>query len=206
MSITKVLQQDLQPILQKIYKHPFLCQLQSGLLEKKRFNFYLEQDNLYLLRYAEALKELSILSTDAEAATFLYDCALACKQEPAACILTNNSQSSPFITQACHDYTYFIQSNISLGYTSGLCAIFPCFYVYYQVAKELYPAKPTHPYLAWFNTYTSESFISQTFKTLELVGQQFEKQNKNTQAHMAGIIKQATILEYRFWDDSYYKA
>ena len=41
-------------IIEKIKRHPFLQQLQSGVLDKEIFHFYLQQDAVYLKAFRQA--------------------------------------------------------------------------------------------------------------------------------------------------------
>ena len=59
MTKSKELWQEITPTFDAILEHPFISGLTDGFLEPDAFAFYLQQDALYLGRYAQALAVLA---------------------------------------------------------------------------------------------------------------------------------------------------
>lgn len=64
---TDQLWQDISPIFDSILKHEFVNGLQTGELSLSRFQYYIQQDAIYLAEYARALNQLAARSDNPEA-------------------------------------------------------------------------------------------------------------------------------------------
>lgn len=68
---TNVLWRAIEPINDALKSHPFLVGLTTGDLERDRFAFYIVQDALYLVEFAQALSALAAFAPDpADSAMF----------------------------------------------------------------------------------------------------------------------------------------
>lgn len=190
------------PILKKIIQHPFLEELSDGTLEKSIYHAYLEQDYYYLLDYSAALLKLSLHEIPVGDKLFLHECAESCTKEPAFEIknLITNHQARR--TSANIDYINYINNHVSSNnYQNGLASVFPCFYIYYRVGKEL--TQKNDKYAAWFNIYASDSFVKQVETIIPMLEKEYDLVDENQKKCMLEIIEQGSIHEFNFWDAVY---
>ena len=193
----------INPILEKITKHEFLQKLSLGILEQEAFKIYLQQDYLYLNTYSNALLFLSDLAVSDDDHFFLKECVAACATEPPFKIRENMEIHKVQQTNAGVQYARFINQHIQKGYQPGLAAVFPCFYVYFLVAKKMYPENKTNAYCHWFDTYQSKLFVAQTQKIISILERVYEESNESQKNDLLNIISQGAQHEYHFWDDCY---
>ena len=59
MPFVEILNQTIDPILEKIVQHQFLQKLTVGTLEREIYHAYLEQDYYYLIEYTQSLLKIS---------------------------------------------------------------------------------------------------------------------------------------------------
>ena len=69
MSFSESAWSAIDPIYQSILEHPFNQELAKGTLTKKRFQFYMKQDSLYLIDFARALAIAASWKTPAKVRT-----------------------------------------------------------------------------------------------------------------------------------------
>ncbi|MDR1649149.1 MAG: hypothetical protein LBR71_02715, partial [Synergistaceae bacterium] len=47
--------QEVRPLLERIFDHPFNAELARGVLSRERFCVYMQQDSFYLVQFSRAL-------------------------------------------------------------------------------------------------------------------------------------------------------
>lgn len=205
MSFLQKVDSVINPILNNIIGHPFLQELANGTLDNEIFTIYLEQDYFYLVDYVKVLTRLSELSLTSERKIFFNACAASCSTEPAFDIKERILSGVVKRTNASTNYIKYISDNIGQSYESGMFAVFPCFYIYYLVAQKLYPADKSSRYIAWFDVYVSQLFVTQTKKITEFLEQEFNAADAADQERFLNIVKIGAQHEWNFWDDCYVK-
>ncbi len=70
---TRCLLEKTRDVWSDYLKHPFVCGIGEGSLDKEKFRFYLKQDYLYLIEYAKVFAVGIAKSNDAEIIRFLSD-------------------------------------------------------------------------------------------------------------------------------------
>jgi thiaminase (transcriptional activator TenA) len=167
-TLTGELWQDITGIYDAILAHPFLTGLTDGRLPDDAFAFYVVQDALYLHQYARALAGLAGRAPDA-AATEMFARhaadALAVERVLHASLLPElgidpgaiaTTEPAP-VNLA---YTSFLLATVGFGsYAEGVGAVLPCYWIYWQVGRELARrGSPDPRYQRWIDTYGSEEF------------------------------------------------
>jgi thiaminase/transcriptional activator TenA len=193
----------LQQYLTRIYDHPLLKELSDGSLDKKIYDYYLLQDNLYLRAYEKVLIDLAGLADNKKDRGFLLQCAKQTANEVAAIKYKNQDVSWQDATNACSAYIQFLKTYTQNNYAAGLSAVFPCFYMYQKIAVKLYPNNQQNPYLNWFDTYIDKSFTAQTQTITAMLNRIYHAHDLQQQKIMNEIIEQGCHLEWRFWDEAY---
>jgi thiaminase/transcriptional activator TenA len=155
-------------IYDAILAHPFLTGLTDGSLPADAFAFYVVQDALYLRSYAQALAAVSSRAPDTAGIEMfarhaadivaversLHDSLLAdLGIDPAS---ADTAEPAP-TTLA---YTSYLLATIRGGtYAEGAGAVLPCYWIYWEVGKELLrQGSPEPRYQQWIGTYGSDDY------------------------------------------------
>ena len=90
--------------------------------------------------------------------------------------------------------------------TGGLpelyAAVTPCALGYAQVARyitENYPKRPSNPYQAWIDTYSSPEYQQAAQETVDFLTALCKPLNDAQFAHIQQIFTTATRMEIGFW-------
>lgn len=207
---TDQLWQDISPIFDSILKHEFVNGLQTGELSLSSFQYYIQQDAIYLAEYARALNQLAARSDNPEA--MLQFMKLA--------------QDTLTIERALHD-TYFSEYEIEAGkakmpacfaYTNyllattahqpvsvGVAALLPCYWIYPEVGKHIYKhATSQNPYQSWIDTYSGYMFEESINEMLVLAKTLAQQASPSERRAMKEAFRMSSRMEWYFWNDAYH--
>jgi thiaminase/transcriptional activator TenA len=168
MTFSTELWRSIAPVYAAILGHPFLRGLTDGSLPRESFRFYAVQDALYLREFARALSLAAaraprddwIIMFDEHAAgalrveralheSFFQDFGLS----PAAVAATPLAPTNLAYT------SYLLAVAYGGGFHEAIAALLPCYWIYWEVGKELERAGSPDPlYARWIGTYASEEF------------------------------------------------
>ncbi len=203
------------PLWEHIHTMPFNAELSKGTLPAEVFQGYIIQDAHYLEGFARALAiaasrapepatigQLSASSTSA----VMVESALHGEYMKMFGVSREDFLATPR-SQACDHY---LNSLISIAATEpfpvAVCALLPCFWIYYSVGQKLSASPSTNnPYQAWIDTYAGEEFESSVQGMLSLVDTLAETADEKTKANMTAAFTRATWHEWRFWDSAYHQ-
>src|SRR5215470_3538899 len=170
MSFTRELWAAMAPIYAAILRHPFLTGLTDGSLPQERFIFYAVQDALYLREFARSLAlaaarapqdDWIIMFSDHAAnalrverslhESFFKDFGLSPAEVAATPLAPTNVAYTSYLLAVAHGAPFH----------EALSALLPCYWIYWEVGKELERAGSRDPLFArWIATYASEEFGS----------------------------------------------
>jgi thiaminase/transcriptional activator TenA len=201
-------------IWRAIEDHAFLRELHAGTLPMNRFTYFILQDYVYLLDFAQVLCQGGAKSPNLETlelfarhavgaveversfhASFGKTLGLSRKQLDAV-------PKGP-ITQAYIGHLQSVARSGSLG--ELVAAVLPCYWIYGEVGRRLYRSRPQRPkiYREWIETYAGEPFWRPVREQIQLM---------NTIGAAAGsrekkLMKEHFVLssryEFMFWDQAY---
>jgi thiaminase/transcriptional activator TenA len=198
-------------ILEEIKDHPFIKELIDGTLPEDIFQYYINQDSLYLAEYKKILALLSVKSADPEDALFFLKSATGIIDVENELHLTFmdkkhfNHEASP----SCELYTSYlarIVNNHSIE--EALAAVLPCFTIYKEIGEYILAHQNNekkNPYQDWINTYGGEDFESSVNKAIEITNRYAEKASEDSLKNMELAFEKASKLEWMFWDSAYNK-
>jgi thiaminase (transcriptional activator TenA) len=159
---------SISDIYDAILAHPFIKGLTDGTLPAESFAFFVVQDGLYLKQYASALAAVASRAPRPAAmrmfARHAAD-AVTVEQElhsellPALGISAQAAAAAePAPTNLA--YTSYLLATIRGGtYAEGIGAVLPCYWIYWEVGKELVRHGSTDPrYQRWIDTYGGDEF------------------------------------------------
>lgn len=208
---TSQLWQDITPIFASILKHEFVSGLQTGELSLLSFQYYIQQDAIYLAEYARALNQLAARSNNPDA--MLQFMKLA--------------QDTLRIERALHD-TYFNEYEIEAGqskmpacfaYTNyllattahqplsvGVAALLPCYWIYPEVGKYIYRQSVSqNPYQSWIDTYSGYVFEESVNEMLVLAETLAQQASPSEKQAMREAFRISSQMEWYFWNDAYHR-
>src|SRR5438093_4315887 len=168
MAFAQELWRSIGPIYAAILRHPFVRGLTDGSLPRESFRFYAVQDALYLREFARALSLAAARAPeDGWIIMFNEHAAGALKVERALHEsffkefgLTPAAVAATPMAPTCLAYTsYLLAVAYGAPYHEAVAALLPCYWIYWEVGKELERGGSVDPlYARWIGTYASAEF------------------------------------------------
>jgi thiaminase (transcriptional activator TenA) len=212
-SFTGELWDSISDIYAAILAHPFIKGLTDGTLPAESFAFFVVQDGLYLKQYASALAAVASRAPQAPAmrmfARHAAD-AVAVEQElhsqllPALGISAEAAAAAePAPTNLA--YTSYLLATIRGGtYAEGVGAVLPCYWIYWEVGKELLRlGSPDPRYQRWIDTYGGDEFgevVRDVIAEADAVGSLLSPYER---ARVRRHFRTTSRYEWMFWDMGY---
>ena len=208
------LRQQSEPIWRAIDGHRFLRELAAGTLPLNRFTYFILQDYVYLLDFAQVLcfggakaPNIEILelfcrhalgAVEVERsfhASFSKTLGLSRKQLDAV-------PKGPR-TQAYIDHLQSVARGGSLA--ELVAAVLPCYWIYGETGKRLFKSRPAKPkiYRRWIETYASEAFwqpVREQIRLMDFLGAAASPAEKK---RMVELFLLSSRYEYSFWEQAY---
>jgi thiaminase/transcriptional activator TenA len=202
-------------IYRAILAHPFLTGLTDGSLPHDAFAFFVTQDALYLQRYAEALAAVASRAPDA-AATQMFARhaadAVAVEQELHGSLLADIGIDPATVGAAepaptTLAYTSYLLATVRGGsYADGVGAVLPCYWIYWEVGKELLRhGSPDPRYQRWIDLYGSEDFGEVVRGVLAVTDGLGPGLASGERARVHRHFRTTSRYEWMFWDMGYRK-
>jgi thiaminase/transcriptional activator TenA len=200
-------------IYQAILAHPFVTGLTDGSLPSDAFAFYVVQDALYLQRYGQALAAVGSRSPDhADTAMFARHAAGALEVEQSlhGSLLADlgidpasAAQAEP--APANLAYTSHLLAVAGLGsYAEGVAAVLPCYWIYWEVGKELLRrGSPDPRYQQWIDLYGSEEFGDIVREVLTVTDELGPALAPPERDRVHRHFRTSSRYEWMFWDMGY---
>src|SRR2546428_5852474 len=194
--------------------HPFLRELHGGTLPLNRFTYFILQDYVYLLDFAQVLCQGGAKSADLETLELFCRHALgAVEVERSFHASFGNSlglsrrqlddvTKGP-ITQA---YIAHLQSVARSG-TLGeiVAAVLPCYWIYGEVGRKLYRKRPRKPaiYREWIEIYASEEYWKPVREQIALMDRLGAAARGEEKKLLSAHFVLSSRYEFLFWEQAY---
>ncbi|HEY7556087.1 MAG TPA: thiaminase II [Candidatus Binatia bacterium] len=211
---TNLLRRRGERIWRAIHGHAFLSELHAGALAKERFTYFILQDYLYLLDFAQVLclggaksPDLATLEIFARHALTAVEVersfhasfgrTLGFSQEQ-----LDGTDKGP-VTRAYIDHLQAVGRGGRLG--ELVAAVLPCYWIYGEVGKQLYKGRPRRPkiYRQWIELYASAEFWQPVREQICLMDQLGAQANADEKRLMTAHFLLSSRYEYLFWDQAY---
>ncbi len=203
-----------QDIYAAILAHPFLTGLRDGSLKKEAFAFYMIQDAHYLREFARALsitaakaprEEWAVLLNTHAADTLRYERQLhesVFKEYGISAEEVKRGQPAP----EAFAYTSFLVANAFTGsFAESLSALLPCYWIYWEVGKELKNRGSKNPvYQRWIDAYSSEAYGESVQAVLAIIDRVAQDADPAEQALMRQHFRRTARYEWMFWDSAFH--
>jgi thiaminase/transcriptional activator TenA len=203
-----------QRIWRAIQSHPFLDELHRGALPLDRFTYFILQDYVYLLDFAQVLCQGGAKSPNLETL------ALFCRHALGAVEVERTFHASfgkslglsrkqldevpkgP-ITQAYIAHLQSVARSSTLG--ELVAAVLPCYWIYGEVGRRLYRNRPLKPriYREWIETYASDAFWGPVREQIQLMNRLGVAAERSEQKIMMAHFALSSRYEFMFWEQAY---
>ena len=214
-SFSAELWQGVVGVYDAILAHPFLTGLTDGSLPHDAFAFYVVQDAIYLHGYAQALAAVaSRAPTPSQGEMFARHAAdaIAVEKTLHGSLLTDlgidperAEQAEPAPTNLA--YTSYLLAAVGNGsYAEGVGAVLPCYWIYWEVGKELLRrGSPDPRYRRWIDTYGSEEFGAVVQAVIDVTDEMGPGLGAAERARVHRHFRNTSRYEWMFWDMGYRK-
>ena len=200
-------------IYQAILAHPFITGLTNGTLPVESFAFYVVQDALYLQGYARALAAVGSRAPTSDAmqmfARHAAD-AVAAELELHATLLAELGISAEDVKRAEPGpanlaYTSYLLAVAHAGsYAEGVAAVLPCYWIYWEVGKELARrGSPDPRYQRWISAYAAPEFGAVVAAVIAETDRIASAVSESELARMRRHFLTTSRYEFLFWDAGY---
>lgn len=211
---SRELRSQAEEIWRAIYSHPFLDELHAGSLPMDRFVYFILQDYLYLLDFAQVLCLGAAKSPELETLElFTRHALIAVEVERSFHAAFGKSlglspkrlDATPKgpVTEAYAGHLQAVARGGSLG--EIVAAVLPCYWIYGEVGKRLYKSRPKGPkiYRRWIETYASEEYWRPVREQLRLIDRLGAKADGAEKKLMRSHFLLSSRYEFLFWDQAY---
>ena len=198
-----------------ILAHPFLAGLTDGSLEPDAFAFYVVQDALYLRGYAQALAEVATRAPNAAGLEMFARHAadvIAVERALHGSLLSelgidpaSAEAAEPAPTTLAYT-SYLLAAARGGSYAEGVGAVLPCYWIYWEVGKELLRRGSPNPrYQQWIRAYGAEEYgdaVRDVITVTDGLGPGLAP-SERTLVHRH--FRTTSRYEWMFWDMGYRK-
>ncbi|WP_236541542.1 thiaminase II [Spiractinospora alimapuensis] len=185
---------------------PFVKGLGDGTLPRRKFEYYMTQDALYLRGFGRALAAAASKADHSDEIAFFAKAAHdaivveSSLHEGNVGAVAEDLQPSP----TCNAYTSYVLSLAQTqGYAELVAGVLPCFWVYCDVGDRLMAKAGDltgHPYADWIATYADEDFAKATEQVKTIADRLADRADDFTVSRMREAFLRATTYEWMFWD------
>jgi thiaminase (transcriptional activator TenA) len=207
--------QGVTGVYDAILAHPFLTGLTDGSLPPDAFAFYVVQDAIYLRRYAQALAAVaSRAPTPGQTETFARHAAdaIAVEKTLHGTLLADlgidpvsAEQAEPAPVNLA--YISYLLATVNTGsYAEGVGAVLPCYWIYWEVGKELLRrGSPDPRYQQWIDMYSSEEFGDVVREVIDITDGLGPGLGAPERDRVHRHFRATSRYEWMFWDMGYRK-
>ena len=213
MTLTDALWTSIQPTYDAILDSAFIRGLTDGSLRPSAFGYYLRQDALYLTRYAQALAVLAGRAVDSQdTAMFARHAAGALEVErtlhesllPQLGVDVGSLDSAQLAPTNLAYTSYLLAAVHGGSYAEGVAAVLPCYWIYWEVGKELVKqGSPDPRYQRWIDTYGGEDFGQVVREVLDATDRLAADLAASERERMFVHFGTTARYEWMFWDMGY---
>jgi thiaminase/transcriptional activator TenA len=210
VSFTQELWTSIRPIYSAILAHPFVRGLTDGSLPQESFRFYAVQDALYLRDFARALaiaaaraprEDWLIMFTEHAAGALQVERALHESFFREWGLTPEAVAETPMAPTNLAYTSYLLAVAYGLPFPEAVAALLPCYWIYWEVGKELEKRGSPDPlYARWIGTYASAEFGAVVQAVLECADTVAAPLGPAGREAMTRHFVTTSRYEWMFWD------
>jgi thiaminase (transcriptional activator TenA) len=210
MSFTRELWSDMTPVYDAILRHPFVRGLTDGSLPRAAFRFYAVQDALYLREFARALSLAAARAPEDDWIVMFNEHAAGALRVERALhegffkefgLSPTEVAATPLAPTNVAYTSYLLAVAYGAPYHEALAALLPCYWIYWEVGKQLERATSPDPlYARWIATYASAEFGDVVTAVLTATDAVAGRLRPGEREAMRRHVLTTTRYEWMFWD------
>lgn len=202
--------QQTEQIFKRIIAHPFNQELMNGTLKQGRFQFYIQQDAIYLGDFSKALSLIAARCFNnpytLDFIRFAEGAVVVEKALHYGYIRQFEIKGDLEISPTCQNYSQYLLTKASLDQVEiAMAAVLPCFWIYKKVGDYIYTNQTdqNNPYQEWIDTYAGEEFGLLVNKAIAICDDVASRCSEQQREQMTAAFIKASKLEWMFWDSAY---
>jgi thiaminase/transcriptional activator TenA len=213
MAFTDDLWRAIEPIYAAILRHPFLAGLTDGSLSRESFRFYAVQDALYLREFARGLSiaaaraprdEWIIMFNEHAAEALRVERALHESFFREFGLSAEAVAATPLAPTNLAYTAYLLAVAYGRPFHESVAALLPCYWIYWEVGKELERAGSNDPlYARWIGTYASDAFGDVVRAVLNATDEMAKPLASAEREAMQRHFITTSRYEWMFWEMGY---
>lgn len=213
MKTTKRLLEATKQLWADYNKHPFVCGIQDGVLDKEKFKYYILQDYLYLIEYTKVFgigiakaKTIETMQLFSSYSHLLANSEMDIhKGYMGKFEITEEELNNTPVALDNLSYTsYMLRVAYEEGEVEILTAILSCAYSYEVIARNMVRNNPDsikHPFYGdWIKGYASDSYHDENLILLNTLDGMTEHYTEQQIEHLIQIFVNCSRYEMGFWD------
>ena len=196
-----------------ILAHPFLTGLTDGSLSQDAFAFYVVQDALYLRGYAQALAEVGGRAPDSRITEIFarHAAGIVTVERQLHDSLLGSLGIDPALVESAEPapttlaYVSYVLSSIRGGsFAEGVGTVLPCYWIYWEVGKELLRrGSPDPRFQQWIDTYSGDEYAGEVREVLAVTDELGPGLGAAERARVHRHFRATSRYEWMFWDMGY---
>jgi thiaminase/transcriptional activator TenA len=193
-----------------IVAHPFLTGLTDGTLPQDAFAFYVIQDALYLRGYAQALAEVGGRAPDSRITEIFarHAAGIVTVERQLHDSLMGSLGIDPALGETAEAapttlaYVSYMLSSVRGGsFAEGVGTVLPCYWIYWEVGKELLRrGSPDPRFQQWIDTYSGEEYADEVREVLAVTDELGPGLGTAERARVHQHFRATSRYEWMFWD------
>lgn len=213
MKFSKQLRQEIKPVWERCYEHPFLRELANGNLPLDKFQFYLLQDNKYLDAFDELHQFLSQkMPTPAMAKSLMMalnpeSSEIKNRQNVAEMVgITDESvERTPLAPTTTAYINHMYYQSYFVSPEAGVASLLPCYWSYAECFKRMNDSvhQTTDIYQTFIDQYAAPLFQRSSEILIALVDQLADQADEKTKKQMQMAFKISSDYEFMYWGMCY---
>lgn len=198
-------------ILEAIKEQPFIKELMNGTLSQEVFQFYINQDAMYLAEYKKVLATVGVKCEHVDDTQFFLDSATGIINVENALhqIFLKDNQLAHEPSPTCELYTSYLTRIVANhSVEEALAAVLPCFTIYKEIGDYIQANqtnKDDNTYQSWIDTYGGEAFAASVNQAIAITNTYAANASDDVLQKMEEAFVKASKLEWMFWDSAYNK-
>ncbi|MCT4613891.1 MAG: TenA family protein [Marinifilaceae bacterium] len=194
----------------KILALPFIQQLADGSLDKTIFDYYIEQDTVYLEEYGKILANISSRLPQLAQRSIFMQCAQDSMQVEGDLhqVFFNKDSKEIKASPSCLLYSSYLEKLLVFEPIEvAAAAVLPCFVIYKKVGDHIYAhhQKKNNPYQDWIDTYGGDDFAEPVRMAEEICSELAANTTQEIRNKMLEAYQISTKMEWIFWNAAYNK-
>lgn len=193
-------------------EHDFVRGMADGTLPAESYQFYVEQNLLYLPQYARAIalavarsRSAGELAEHTASLVNIVDVEIPQNEELLRLTRTLTGSTAPRASRmapGCRNYTSYLLAVAASGDTTDIAAlIMPCAWSYGEIARSYRGKVAEHPvYTAWFDFFAADEYEQLVQRMRRKLDADVVALGEARRAELREIFTTASELELGFWD------